>query len=86
MLPASESGCVRGSPGSAGVPPAWTIVSLRLTAGGTPALPGDETAFPPVHRQFKPTPRRTLPRHRSESIVEWTHFRTTPQAARAATA
>ena len=28
-------------PGSAGVPPAWTIVGLRPTAGGTPALPGD---------------------------------------------
>ena len=30
------------APGSAGVPPAWTIVGLRPSAGGTPALPGTD--------------------------------------------
>ena len=53
-------------PGSAGVPPAWTIVGLRSTAGGTPALPGGacqefgSTAEMQAPEGFwpSPTPRR----------------------------
>ena len=53
-----EPSFARGAPGSAGVPPAWTIVGLRPTAGGTPALPGTQPAVPhmPRRRSLASTP------------------------------
>ena len=47
-----EPGCGM-DPGSAGVPPASTMVGLRPTAGGTPALPGDAS------RHSRPQTRRS---------------------------